>query len=203
MDKHDILPRISGRSIDLGCGPRKRSPSDIGVDAIDYPGVDIVGDAYEVLARVPDGALGGAYSAHFLEHVDDVSRLLHELGRTVREGGVVEIVVPHFSNPYYHSDPTHRTPFGLYTFSYLADGDFFRRRVPSYSRTPDFRVRSVTLQFKSPRPFYGRYAVKRALQTVINATRWTQEFYEENLCYLFPCYELRVQLERTAAPPAN
>ena len=101
-----------------------------------------------------------------------------------------------FSNPYYYSDPTHQTPFGLYTFSYFAEDHLLRRQVPSYARRPEFAVRSLTLGFKSPRPFYGRFAVKRALQILINLNHWTKELYEENLCYLMPCYELHVRLER-------
>src|SRR6185312_2948084 len=35
-------------------------------------------------------------------------------------GGEFRAVVPHFSNLHFYSDPTHRTFFGLYTFSYLS-----------------------------------------------------------------------------------
>lgn len=195
-DMTGALRRIEGARLDIGCGPRKVRPDYVGVDAIAYPGVDLVGDAREVLAGIPDGAIDGAYSSHFLEHVDDVPGLLGELTRTLRAGARLELVVPHFSNPYFYSDPTHRSSFGLYTFSYIAGDSVYRRRVPAYCRDERLELRSARLRFRSPPPFYGRYAIKRAVETMVNLGRWTQELYEENLCYLVPCYDIRFVLER-------
>lgn len=197
LDRHGVLDRIDGRILDIGCGPTKVETSHVGVDLLDHPTVDIVGDIREVLARIAGGALGGARSAHFFEHVDDVPGLLDELVRTLRPGAQLEVIVPHFSNPYFHSDPTHRTTFGLYSFSYFAQDPLHRREVPSYVRRDGLILRSVRLRFRSPRPFYGRYAFKRVIETLVNATRWSRELYEENLCYLVPCYEIRFVLERT------
>lgn len=166
------------------------------MDLLDYPTVDVVGDVFDVLGRIPDGAVAAVHSAHFLEHVSDVPALLEELARTIRPGGTLDAVVPHFSNPYYYSDLTHRSQFGLYTLSYLAEDPLHRRTVPSYERAPSFRIRSVRLRFKSPRPFYGRYAAKRVVEGVVNSSRWTREFYEENLTWLLPCYEIHFALER-------
>jgi hypothetical protein len=38
--------------------------------------------------------------------------------------------------------------------------------------------------------------LRRLIGTIFNLSRWLQEFHEENLCYLFPCYELRFELKR-------
>lgn len=197
-DRTGVLQSIQGRKLDIGCGSRKVDSEHVGVDLLAYPGVDIVGDISEVLARIPNGALGGGYSSHFFEHVDDVADLLAELGRVLAVGAVLEVVVPHFSNPYFFSDPTHKTAFGLYSFSYLASDELYRRQVPSYCRNDQFRLESATLGFKSPRPFYGRYAFKRAVGLLVNLNRWSQEFYEENLCYVVPCYEVQFRLVRVA-----
>ncbi len=197
-DRNNALQNIHGRKLDIGCGARKIHSDHIGVDVIDYPEVDVVGDIRDVLSQVPDQALAGAYSSHFLEHIDDVPGLIDELARTLRSGAVLEIIVPHFSNPYFFSDPTHKMMFGLYSFSYLASDNIYRRRVPSYCRNTCFRLESAKLRFKSSRPFYGRYAFKRAVEVIVNANRWSQEFYEENLCYLVPCYEVQFRLVRLA-----
>ena len=106
------------------------------------------------------------------------------------------VVTPHFSNPYFYSDYTHRRPFGLYTFAYLAEEDLFRRKVPHYGHAPAFRLQRVRLIFKSPRPHYGRWAMKKIWQQIFNRSRYLMEFYEENLCWLMPCYEIRYELER-------
>ena len=199
IDKANVLPDIEGRVLDLGCGSRKRNPEHIGVDALDYVGVDIVGDAFDVLAAIPDAALAGVYSFHFFEHVDDVPRLMDELARVICPGGRLEITVPHFSNPYYYSDLTHRSFYGLYTFSYWAVDRIFSRRVPTYQRELAFEVERVDLRFKSSPPFIIRHAFRRAFEQLVNISSWTQEFYEENLSQLIGCYELRYRLVRIDA----
>jgi hypothetical protein len=112
----------------------------------------------------------------------------------------LETVVPHFSNPYYYSDVTHRTAFGLYSMSYFASGSPFKRQVPLYARPPLFHLTAVDLIFKAPRPFYARYALKKAIQLVANFSRGTKEFYEENCSYWLPCYEVRFLMTRIDEP---
>lgn len=192
-DKHgrlDTLADATEVTLELGCGPRKRHSSAIGIDALDYAAVDVVGDVFDVLARVPDGAVDAVHSYHFVEHVDDPGRLIAELRRVLKIGGLVKTVAPHFSNPYYYSDYTHRRPYGLYSFSYLADDHLFRRRVPRYAGDTGFELISVRLIFKAPPPFYVRYAFRRILQSIVNLATYTQEAYEAGWCFWFPCYEV-------------
>ena len=161
------------------------------------PGVLIAGGIlFEVLAAFPPASVDRVASFHFLEHVDDLPRLLVELARVLKPEGELYVVTPHFSNPYYYSDYTHRRFFGLYTFAYLSESRLFAREVPRYGLEPRFELVDVTLGFKSARPFYVRYAFKRAVGVVVNASRWTKEFWEENLCWLLPCYEIAYRLRR-------
>lgn len=198
-DKNGLLERLDTLEpaiIELGCGANKRHLNAIGIDALDYPCVDIVGDIYAVLASFPSGCVDKVFAYHFIEHVENVSRLLAELSRVVRAGGEVEFVAPHFSNPYFYSDPTHRSFFGLYTLSYFSVDALLRRKVPTYQEQLRFRLDQVDLIFKSSPPFYARHAFKSLLGSIFNSCRYMQELYEENLCYLFPCYEVRYRLRR-------
>jgi predicted SAM-dependent methyltransferase len=199
IDKHRILDDLSSRQkviLELGCGNRKRDPSWIGIDTLDYDCVDIVGDVYGVLSRIPDGSIDEVHSFHFLEHLVDLDKILEELGRVIKEDGQAEIVVPHFSNPYYYSDYTHKRTFGLYSFSYLADDKIFRRGVPKYSKAIYFELYQVDLLFKSTPPFYARHAFKKLVGILFNSNRYMKELYEEFFCYLIPCYEIRFLLQR-------
>jgi SAM-dependent methyltransferase len=196
VDKRGVLQSVEGRILDLGCGNRKRHPNYVGVDMLDYPAVDIVGDAFDVLASIPASTLAGVCSSHFFEHVRDVPKLIAELARVIRPQGYLDITVPHFSNPYYYSDLTHKTMYGLYTFSYWSVDRLFRRRVPTYQRDLAFELVSVELRFKSPPPFVTRYLLKRTFGMLVNLSCWTQEFYEENLSQIIPCYELEFRLAR-------
>lgn len=199
VDKHNTLNSLDAREnviLELGCGKRKRQPHWIGIDALDYQGVDIVGDVYDVLAAFPDGSVHAVHSFHFFEHVADLPRLLDELARVIKPGGMLHVVVPHFSNPYYYSDYTHRNPFGLYSFSYLSEDALLRRKVPIYRDALHFRLMDAQLHFKSSPPFYFRHGIKRLFGFLFNLNRYMREFYEENLCYFFPCYEIAFTLKR-------
>ena len=200
IDRHGVLARVSPAqpiAIELGCGPLKRHADAVGIDALDLPGVDLVGDVFEVLAALPTASVTRCDSSHFLEHITDLNRLITEIERVLAPQGEMFATVPHFSNPYFYSDPTHARTFGLYTLSYLADDRIFRRKVPQYGRTTRLELLGVHLEFDSPFP--GRRLFRKALGPLVNSGRWTQEFYEENLCYQFPCYQLTYHLRRTSA----
>lgn len=202
MDKHGVLARndLRGTVIVLGPGPVKRRAGSIAIDVIDGENVDVVGDALEVLRALPDGCARLVTSSHFLEHLPDTGPIFDEMSRLLGPGGEIEIVVPHFANPYFHSDPTHqnRLGFGLYTMSYYARDPLLRRKVPGYVRREHLTLKSVDLGFKAAPPFYVLYAIKRAIGAFFNSTRYLKELWEENFCYLIPCYEIRYVLGRTA-----
>lgn len=199
LDKSNVIARAQAGealSLELGCGPRKVNPQAIGIDILDADGVDIVGEIFEVLASLPQESCESIYSAHFFEHVADLPRLLAETARILRKGGKMTVIVPHFSNPFYYSDPTHRTPFGLYTMAYFCRQSLFTRTIPNYGLESGLLLQDVALAFKSYPPRYVRHAFKRMIGFLFNSGMYMREFYEENLCWLVPCYEVRYDLER-------
>jgi hypothetical protein len=194
FDKHGVVQHLSLYNpliLELGCGSRKKFNNSIGIDILDYECVDIVGDVFEVLRAIPSGVVDKVYASHFLEHIGDLDAIIDEVARVLRIGGRFEVIVPHFSNPYYYSDPTHKTFFGLYTFCYFADTSLFKRKTPTYKREILFRLCDVDLRFKSTPPFYFRHGIKVLLGKFFNSCTYLQELYEENFCYFFPCYEVR------------
>lgn len=201
--QHDLPETIRSKisdgqflSLELGCGERKRHSDAVGIDLLPSEGVDIVGDIYTVLRRFPDKCISTVYSYHCFEHLDGLDKIISELGRVMAKKAQLIVVVPHFSNPYYYSDSTHRQPFGMYTFSYFANDRLFSRQCPKYQREIYFEIKNVKLVFKSPRPFYVRFGLKKIVQTIFNMNIYLQELYEENFCWLIPCYEIRFELER-------
>jgi ubiquinone/menaquinone biosynthesis C-methylase UbiE len=178
--------------LELGCGARRREGR-IGIDKLDLPSVDIVADVEEGLPFLPNDSVDEIHSKSFLEHIRNFEQLMREMVRVLKPGGRAHIFVPHFSNPYFYSDPTHVRFFGLYTFQYFAvENRQFRRGVPRFYT--DCRVRIVSHELLFQSPFRRRNRVKRLIGRLVNLHRATQEFYEENLCWLFPCYALKVVL---------
>lgn len=197
VDKKNLLEDLGADVVmELGCGPNKKHANAIGIDALDYEGVDIVGDALEIIKAFPEKSVSAVYTYHFLEHVDDVPVFLEEIARLLRPGGTLNVVVPHFSNPYYYSDVTHKKFFGLYTMCYFSQGGGLRRKVPTYQRELSYRLTAVKLVFKSSPPFYVRHGLKKLFEKLVNISAYTKELYEEMFCYIVPCYEIYYQLRR-------
>lgn len=186
------LPTVE---LELGCGVTRHRADAISIDALDYEAVDIVGDVFDVLSQLPDRSVDAIYSSHFVEHIEDLARLVLEIGRVLKPGGLVHTIVPHFSNPYFYSDYTHKRPFGLYSFSYLSADDVLWRKVPRYINTP-FDLISVKLVFKAPNPFYIARVLSHVTQALVNVCELTKEWYERRLCFLLPCYEVEYVIRK-------
>ena len=195
MFKEGVRERLAGLShvrVELGCGPSRKFHDSVTVDRVDLEGVDIVADLDEGIP-LDDASVDEIWSAHFLEHVADLGAFMREMYRVLKQGGRAVHVVPHFANPYFYSDYTHKTFFGLYTFHYFSQTSApFRRRVPTFYNDLDFKVMSIRLVFRSP--FRWRNWLRKRVETVVNLTPWMQEFYEENLGCIIPAFEIRVDL---------
>lgn len=158
--------------------------------------VDIVADLNRPLDLLPDNSVSEIFTCHVLEHVNNFIGLMEELHRIVRPNGKIEIRVPHFSNPYHYSDPTHVRFFGAFTMYYFvsAEDQPEFRKVPAFYSKCRFKVQSVTITLLN-NSLIDRIAFPR-LYNFINKNTMRQDFFERRLCRLFPanglCYELKV-----------
>jgi ubiquinone/menaquinone biosynthesis C-methylase UbiE len=198
IDKEDIIYQVKNLNkiiqIELGSGENKKHKDAIGIDILNVPGVDLIGDIFEVLSELPDKCVNQIWAYHFLEHIDDLDRLMAEMSRICVDGAKIEIVVPHFSNPYFYSDPTHKRTFGLYSMSYFCVDEINRRAVPKYGKKPLFAILDAKIIFKSIRPRYIRHTIKKLFELFFNSNNWLKELYEELFCFIIPCYEIKYLL---------
>lgn len=195
--KNNSKQKLESQSIikiELGCGPNKKIKDAISVDIVDLDSVDIVVDINSGLP-FENNSIDEIYSFHFLEHVNNLEFVLKEIHRVLKTNGKKIGTVPHFANPYFYSDPTHNSFFGLYSFSYFdKEQKLFKRKVPTFYMSEFFEASSVKLGFTSP--FVGRYAFKKVISLFVNICSYTKEFHEENLCYLIPPYEIKFELTK-------
>ncbi|MHC4323902.1 MAG: class I SAM-dependent methyltransferase [Planctomycetota bacterium] len=176
--------------VELGCGARKKEGR-IGIDAVDLPGVDIVADLEKGLPFLPDNSVDQIHCRHFLEHIQNFENLMAEIVRVMKRNGKAYITVPHFSNPHYYSDFTHSRFFGLYSFYYFVDNENqLKRKVPNFYTDVRINIVSQRLVFRSS--FKIINPLKKLFGWFINLHTNFMEYYEENLCYLFPCYGIEV-----------
>lgn len=176
--------------IELGCGQKKKSGR-ITIDKVDLPNVDIVADIENGLPFLPDNSVDEIHCRSVLEHIDNFENLMREMVRVLKRDGKAFIFVPHFSNPYYYSDYTHKRHFGLYSFYYFVEPQFqLKRKVPCFYTNIRIKIISQKLVFRSP--FWLSKLIKKILSPVINCHRSVMEFYEQHLCYLLPCDGIEV-----------
>ena len=182
----------SGRrvAVELGAG-RKHTPDRIHIDKVDLPGVDIVADLEQGLAFLPDRSVDEIHCRSVLEHIENFEGLMAEMVRVLKDDGKAHIFVPHFSNPYYYSDYTHRRFFGLYTFYYFVSPEKqLSRKVPDFYTDTRIEILSQRLVFRSSFRFLK--PLKKLIGWFLNLHTGLQQYYEENLCYLFPCHGLEL-----------
>jgi SAM-dependent methyltransferase len=176
--------------VELGSG-RKKTPGRINVDRVDLPGVDIVADLEEGLSFLPDQSIDEIHCRSVLEHIENFEGLMAEMVRVLKDNGTAYVFVPHFSNPYYYSDYTHRRFFGLYTFYYFVPSERqLSRKVPDFYTDIRIEILSQRLVFRSS--FRLLKPLKKLIGWLLNRHTCVQQYYEENLCYLFPCHGIEI-----------
>jgi SAM-dependent methyltransferase len=181
-----------GLRLNLGSGLRRRDGF-YGVDHVALPRLDILADLNEPLSELPDNCVDEIYCRHVLEHVARLLELLAELHRVTRDGGRIEIVVPHFSNPYGYSDPTHVRFFGLYSFYYFCDSeDQPLRKVPDFYLPQRFTVESVRCRLLGQS--LPEKLLRWLLQPWINRGPAWLDWYERRWCRVAPASDIRYVL---------
>ena len=190
-----------GRKLRLSLGSGKRQPPGFyNLDLVPLPGVDVVADLNEPLALLPDNSVEAVQTRHTLEHIQRFLELLTELHRVVCPGGLIDVTVPHFSNPYGYSDPTHVRFFGLYSFFYFSDErDQPRRKVPNFYLPARFKVERVC--FRLPHKSLAEKAVRTIMEPLINRGIGWLDWYERRACRLWPVDEVQYLLRTVKDQP--
>lgn len=138
----DLLDFPDGPVVNLGCGRHKLAN---GIINLDWPQWDA--EQYEIqlprrcllpestiphqakyspealdflqdgLMRCPTNHLAGIHAYHFLEHLHDPRRMLREMQRCLKIGGMINICVPHYWGSMAHHDLDHKHNFAIDTWS--------------------------------------------------------------------------------------
>jgi SAM-dependent methyltransferase len=102
--------------LDVGCGANKYEGA-IGLDNNPRTAADVIHDLGSVPYPFPDNVFDLIVSRHVVEHVPDVMAFIGELHRITKNGGRIRLVTPHYTNPDWATDPTHRNHFNSYSFN--------------------------------------------------------------------------------------
>jgi SAM-dependent methyltransferase len=196
--KIDLEKRLlskEGIVVEIGSGKKRREASVITVDKVDLENIDIVADIENGLAFFPDKCVERLFCRSVLEHIENFELLLREMLRILKDNGKAYIFVPHFSNPYFYSDYTHKRFFGLYSFYYFVDPDMqLKRKVPVFYTNIRLEIVSIKLSFKTP--FWISRHLKKMFGLLVNSCRSMKEFYELHLSSLIPCDGIEIVIKR-------
>jgi SAM-dependent methyltransferase len=119
----------SPRILDVGCGWNK-TPGAVGMDANPKTHADVIHDLGSIPYPFPDNEFDQVVARHVAEHVPDVMAFVAELHRVTKSGGRILIVTPHYSNPDWPTDPTHRNHFNSYSLNCFVED---RQLFPFYT----------------------------------------------------------------------
>jgi len=175
---------VSKKILDVGCGQNK-FPGAIGIDANPRTQADIIHDLGVFPYPFGDDEFDEIISRHVIEHVPDVLGFVNELHRITKPGGRIKIVTPHYSNPDWATDPTHRNHFNSYSFTcFMPD----RTPFPFYTLA-ELRPLSVYVTLANLWRVIG-------LEFLVNvdqhwpSLRFTRKFWEFYLSNIFRGKEL-------------
>lgn len=126
--------------IDLGCGKNKRDGF-IGVDSIDFEGVDVVLNVGKDPWPWEDNTVDEVHASHFVEHLEADERIhfVNELHRVLKDpvydrgqivSGKCTVIVPHWSSQRAYGDLTHKWPPVSEFWFYYLDKDWRAVNAP-------------------------------------------------------------------------
>ena len=189
MTNADDKVNLTRKVLDVGCGWNK-TPGAIGIDANPKTHADVIHDLGSVPYPFPDNEFDEIVCRHVAEHVPDVMCFIAELHRITKPGGRIIITTPHYSNPDWATDPTHRNHFNSYSFNCFVED---RQLFPFYT---DVKLTPV-------RTHVSLANLWRAigLQAIVNLDqrwpklRFTRKFWEFYLSTILRGKELSFEFE--------
>ena len=177
------------KSLDVGCGTNKH-PGAIGLDFNPRTSADVIHDLGVFPYPFADDEFDFVISRHTVEHIPDVMNFVSELWRITKNGGIIELVTPHYTNPDWANDPTHRNHFNSYSFNtFIADRQVFDFYTDVRLKPLDTHVSLANLW----RAFGFEFIVN--LDRKSPKMRFTRKFWEQYLSYIFRGKELHFKFE--------
>jgi len=182
-------PGIGKSVLDVGCGWNK-TPGAVGIDSNPKTHADVIHDLGIFPYPFANDEFDEVVCRHVAEHVPDVMAFVTELFRITRPGGRIKITTPHYSNPDWPTDPTHRNHFNSYSFNcFVAERQVF----PFYT---DVKLKPI-------RTYVSLANLWRVtgLELIVNldqrwpGLRFTRKFWEFYLSYVFRGKELQFEFE--------
>jgi SAM-dependent methyltransferase len=106
--------------LDIGCGKNKMNGA-IGMDINPNTDADVIQDLNSLPYPFRDNEFDVVIGRHVIEHVAEPMAVMEELHRITRPGGRIKLITPHWTNPDWATDLTHRNHLNSYSFRSFTD----------------------------------------------------------------------------------
>lgn len=180
-------PGARPRVLDIGCGTNK-TPGAVGMDINPRTAADVIHDLDDLPYPFGDGEFDEVIGRHVIEHVRDPMSVMSELHRITRAGGIVRLIAPHWTNPDWATDLTHRNHLNSYSFRNLTNEravfDFyttirFRQRIVRVSVLNLWKIFGFELLINLDNRFPRMRFIRKAWEHYLNAIVRGKELYFE------------------------
>jgi SAM-dependent methyltransferase len=165
--------KSSARVLDIGCGTNK-TPGAIGMDVNPRSAADIIHDLDDVPYPFADDQFDEVVGLHVIEHVRDPMAVISELHRITRPGGLIRLIAPHWTNPDFATDLTHRNHLNSYSFRNMIEG---REVFPFYTEVR-FRQRKTRVTLLNLWKIFG-FELLINLDNSYPRMRFLRKFWEQ------------------------
>ena len=175
------------RVLDIGCGANK-VPGAIGMDINPRTAADVIHDLDDLPYPFADDQFDEVIGRHVIEHVRDPMAVMNELHRITRHGGLVKLVAPHWTNPDFATDLTHRNHLNSYSFrnftSERAVFDFytearFRQRLVRVTILNLWKITGLEFFINLDNRFPRLRFIRKFWEQYLNAVMRGKEIYFE------------------------
>ena len=177
------------KTLDVGCGVNKTEGA-IGLDNNPRTAADVIHDLGEFPYPFDDNEFDLVVASHVVEHVPDVMAFIGELHRVSKNGGTIRLLTPHYTNPDWPNDPTHRNHINSYTFNTFLPG----RQVFDFYTDIELKPLKCYVSLASLWKHLGiEFLVN--LDQRLPSMRFTRKFWEQHLSYIIRGKELQFEFE--------
>lgn len=174
---HEWKLPLSVKILDIGCGNHKW-PGSIGLDIVPLEGVDVVHDLNQFPYPFPDDSFDRIRVIHVIEHIQSIPRTMEEIHRIARQGALIDIETPHYTDASSWQDPSHIWHLNTRSFDF-----FLASHATNYYSKARFEVESSYVMLLKLYKWLGLEFLVN-LENKLPRCRFLRKFWEQYLCFI-------------------
>jgi SAM-dependent methyltransferase len=192
--KSDVMKKdakLKSSKLNFGCGADIKEDY-VNIDIVKLPGIDINYDFEKFPYPFPDNRFEEVLCSHVLEHMNNLNKVIEELWRITKPGGIIKILSPYGIGPIYMGDPSHKTPICYRTFeNYNVGNPYIKSYLTNFGSPARFRIKKRQIIF-SEHAKIGGFRILKFMDYIINGF---PRLYERLFCFILPAEMIYIELE--------